>query len=116
MSNYTLSNLVDRIYTAEQELLRCQDAVAVVVDKLAVLDADIEAEIAGNSDFRNDQQRKAAKLEAQRDNLYVVQKNCLMEAKKKVTKAEIELNYWRNLFSAKKLEARLEILRLEAVA
>jgi hypothetical protein len=116
MSNFSLSALVDRIYTAEQELLKSQDGVAVVVDQLAFLDAEIEAAIASNPELKNDQQRKAAKLEAQRDNYYVEFKNSLISAKKNVAKAEIELNYWRNLFSAKKLEARLEIYRLEAVA
>jgi hypothetical protein len=116
MSNFSLSALVDRIYTAEQELLKYQDGVAVVVDQLAFLDAEIEVAIASNAELKNDQQRKAAKLEAQRDNYYVELKNSLIRAKKKVATAEIEVNYWRNLFSAKKLEARLEVYRLESVA
>ena len=116
MKNNSLSSLVDRIYTAEQELLKYQDGVAIIVDQLAFLDSEIEATIAGNTDLKNDQQRKAAKLEAQRDNYYVEQKNSLIRAKKKVATAEVEVNYWRNLFSAKKLEARLEVYRLESVA
>jgi hypothetical protein len=55
-------------------------------------------------------------LEAQRDNYYVEQKNSLILAKKKVAIAEVEVNYSRNLFSAQKLEARLEVYRLESVA
>lgn len=116
MTSYSLSSLVDRIYTAEQELLKYQDKVAVVVDQLALFDAEIEVAIASNPELKNDQQRKAAKLEAQRDNYYVEHKNSLIRAKKKVSATEIEVNYWRNLFSAKKLEARLEVYRLESVA
>ena len=116
MTNQTLSTLVDSIFTAEQELLKCQDSVTVIADQLAMFDAEIEAAIAANSDLKNDQQRKAAKLEAQRENSYVELKNSLIRAKKKVGKAEIEVNYWRNLFSARKMETRLEISRLDAVA
>ncbi len=113
----TITALVEKIYAAEQELLDRQSEVAVAVDLVAALEAEIETAIAFSNDFKNEQQqRKAAKLDWQAGEKYTQRKNQLQEAKYQVAKTEIELGYWRNLFAVAKLELRLQTSKLEAAA
>jgi hypothetical protein len=45
--NNSLSSLVDRIYTAEQDLLKYQDGVAIVADQLAFLMLRLKRQLRG---------------------------------------------------------------------
>jgi seryl-tRNA synthetase len=104
------------IAKAEETVLAVQEEIAVVADQLACMDADIEKVITHDDTLKNEQQRKAYRIEAQRSEDYVSLQNALKNLKFKLAEQEIELNRIRNEFSVAKLEARLAIAQLEQAA
>jgi hypothetical protein len=104
------------IAKAEADVLSVQTEIAIVVDQLASRDADIEKAIATNEALKNDQQRKAFRIDSQREYDYIALQTDLKDLKFKQAKAEIDLNQLQNEFSVAKLEARLQIAHLEQIA
>ena len=115
-SPFQLSKYPMMIHKAENRVLEIQESIAVVVDQLACHDAEIEKAIAKNESLKNEQQRKAYKLDAQREDDYVGLQTELKDLKFQLADAEIDLNLYRNQFSVAKIEARLEIAQLEQAA
>jgi hypothetical protein len=111
-----LSQYPRAIARAEEVVLNLQEQIAVVADQLACMDAGIEKAIARDESLKNEQQRKACRIEAQRSEDYVILQSELKDLKFQQGEKEIELTRLRNEFSVAKLEARLEIAQLEREA
>lgn len=80
---------------------------------LAALDWQIEQAIAHDPNLKNDQQRKAQRLEQQNTASYLKARENVWEAEAKLEAAQIELTYLRDTFRLEILEARERIARLE---
>jgi len=104
------------IASLEESLLQASLDVEIYSEQLSFMDADIEAAIASDSSLKNDQMRKARRLEMQQDQDYLDSKSRLKDAKLRRERLSIGLNRMRNEFSVAKLEARTAIANLEAVA
>lgn len=100
----------------EEALLKASIDVEVQTELLGFMDGEIEATIANDSSLKNEQMRKAKRLELQQQPDYLQAKVALKEAKEDRDRLQIKLNLLRNQFSVAKLEARLQVAQLEAVA
>ncbi|MEG3440163.1 hypothetical protein V0288_23740 [Pannus brasiliensis CCIBt3594] len=104
------------IATAERDLLNRDQDLDVAIQALAFIESEIERAIAEDPELKNDQQRKAKRLEMQGDRSYTEARDSVKRAKHKKGLAEIKVNKTRNEFIVKKLEFRREIANLEAIA
>lgn len=104
------------IAQAEEALLTAMIDVEVQTELLGFMDGEIELTIASNEGLKNEQQRKAKRLELQQQPDYLQVLLSLKEAKKDRERLQIKLNFLRNEFSVTKLEERKAIASLEAVA
>jgi hypothetical protein len=104
------------IETRERKLLEVDRELDLAIRALAFIESEIERSIATDSELKNDQQRKAKRLELQSEPSYTEARDSVERAKNKKALAEIALNKIRNEFSVKKLETRREIASLEAIA
>lgn len=104
-----------QIASTEKTLLTLNRNIEIQTELLGFLDADIEKDIS-ESLCKNDQQRKARRLELQAEPDYMEAKRKLTEVKEERDRATIKLNQLRNEFSVMKLELRIQIAELEAVA
>jgi hypothetical protein len=111
-----LSQYPKAIASLEETLLQASLNVEIYGEHLSFMDAEIEIEIACDGDLKNDQMRKAKRLELQQQPDYLDAKTRLKDAKVQRERLSIELNQTRNEFSVAKLEARNAIANLEAVA
>jgi hypothetical protein len=100
----------------EEKILVVSREVEIQTELLSFMDGEIETAIASDPQLKNEQQRKAKRLELQQQPDYLAAKSSLKEAKEQQARLAIMLNLLRNQFSAAKLEARLQIAQLEAVA
>jgi hypothetical protein len=104
------------IETAERALLKADRELDLAIQALAFAESEIERAIATDPDLKNDQQRKAKRLDLQGEPSYSESRDSVARAKNKKALAEIKLNKFRNEFTVRKLELRREIANLEASA
>ncbi len=106
----------EAIAEAEKIILNINCQLDICKEQLWFMDAEIEAEIAGNKELKNEQQRKMKRLELQQEPDYLDRKCQLKKIKEQLDRENIKLNLLRNQFTVAKLEARKAIADLEAVA
>ncbi|MDX2242360.1 MAG: hypothetical protein NW224_16875 [Leptolyngbyaceae cyanobacterium bins.302] len=102
------------IAKVQTQILRLDGKIRKAQQELDGYTTDIEQAIATDPDLKNDQQRKAKRLELMRDSKYVVLADALADAVDRRTRLEIELQRHRNEFSVRKLEYRDHIASKEA--
>ena len=100
----------------EAQLLKFNQEVEIQLEILGFLKEDIEMAIAQNKDLKNEQQRKAYRIQQQQQPDYLDITRALKAAKEERDLCQIELNRVKNEFSVTKLETRLHIASLESVA
>lgn len=116
MNQLKLNQYPKAIACLEESLLQASLDIEIYSEQLSFMDADIEAAIASDSSLKNEQMRKARRLEMQQDQDYLDIKSRLKDAKLQRDRHSIQLNLLKNEFSVAKLEARTAIASLEAVA
>ncbi|MBR8831582.1 MAG: hypothetical protein N5P05_003068 [Chroococcopsis gigantea SAG 12.99] len=105
------------IARAEKKLLLCERQLEMEAERLSFLNAEIEKVIFSESrELKNEQQRKARRLELQGEPDYMGAKRELAQAREARDQQTIEVNRLRNEFSVIKLVLRREIAGIEAVA
>lgn len=104
------------IARAAEKHLQASQEVEIQSELLDFLTGEIEAAIADNPNLKNEQQRKAKRLALTQEPDYLAAKIALKQALFKRERLQIRLNLLRNQFAVAKLEARLQIAQLEAVA
>lgn len=102
------------IAKVQQQILRLDAKICKAQQQLDQLTAVIEQTIANDPELKNDQQRKAKRLELMHNPEYTVLVDALAEATERKTRLEIELQLQRNEFSVRKLEYRDYIASKEA--
>jgi len=98
------------------QILRLDRKIRTAQQDLDGYTADIEQAIATDPELKNDQQRKAKRLELMRDTKYTMLVNALADGIERRTRLEIELQLQRSEFSVRKLEYRDHIASKEAAA
>lgn len=105
----TLSEYPDAIADREKQLLRLQRKIRKVTNQLDNLNREFEIEIATNPELKNEQQRKARRLELLSQQSYLDIKEKLDTYLDRRTNIEINLHQVRNRFTVAKLEVRRQI-------
>ena len=108
-----LDNLVNEIYSIEQDLRKAKIELTGLEDSLDLYKFEVEKAIADDTTLKNDNQRKAKRLELQNKPDYSQMITSIVKAKDKINHLEIELNLSNNRFSVAKLRSRHEIANLE---
>lgn len=108
-----LDNLVNEIYSIEQDLRKAKIELTGLEDSLDLYKFEVEKAIASDDTLKNDNQRKAKRLELQNKPDYSQMIANIVKAKDKINHLEIELNLSNNRFSVAKLRSRHEIANLE---
>lgn len=108
-----LDNLVNEIYSIEQDLRKAKIELTGLEDSLDLYKFEVEKAIASDDTLKNDNQRKAKRLELQNKPDYSQMIANILKAKDKINHLEIELNLSNNRFSVAKLRSRHEIANLE---
>jgi len=116
MTTLQLKQFPNKIAKAETKILNLESEIAIYKENLSFMDGEIELAIASNKELKNEQHRKTRRLELRQQPDYLQAKAALTEANEKRSKAQIDLNLLRNQFSVAKLETRVAIANLEAVA
>ena len=111
-----LNEYPQAIALLEEKILVVTREVEIQTELLSFMDGEIETAIAFDSQLKNEQHRKAKRLEIQQQPDYLAAKSSLKAAKEQQVRLAIKLNLLRNQFSVARLEARLQIASLEAVA
>jgi hypothetical protein len=111
-----LTEYPSKIATKARDLRRDQDGLLILRDALSTLQAEIEMAIAIDAELKNDTQRKAKRLELQRQSHYVQMLSEVRETEFKCDMAAIVLQRLRDEFSVMKLMLRRECAELEAAA
>ena len=107
-----LDNLVNEIYSIEQDLRKAKIELTGLEDSLDLYKFEVEKAIASDYTLKNDNQRKAKRLELQNKPDYSQMIANILKAKDKINHLEIELNLSNNRFSVAKLRSRHEIANL----
>jgi hypothetical protein len=107
-----LDNLVNEIYSFEQDLRKAKIELTGLEDSLDLYKFEVEKAIASDDTLKNDNQRKAKRLELQNKPDYSQMIANILKAKDKINHLEIELNLSNNRFSVAKLRSRHEIANL----
>ena len=107
-----LDNLVNEIYSIEQDLRKAKIELTGLEDSLDLYKFEVEKAIASDDTLKNDNQRKAKRLELQNKPDYSQMIANILKAKDKINHIEIELNLSNNRFSVAKLRSRHEIANL----
>ena len=107
-----LDNLVNEIYSIEQDLRKAKIELTGLEDSLDLYKFEVEKAIASDDTLKNDNQRKAKRLELQNKPDYSQMIANILKAKDKINHLEIELNLSNNRFSVAKLRSRFEIANL----
>ena len=105
-------NLVNKIYSLEQDLRTAKIELACLEDSMDLYKFEVEKAIASDDTLKNDNQRKAKRLELQNKPDYSQMITSIVKAKDKINHLEIELNLSNNRFSVAKLRSRHEIANL----
>ena len=112
-----LSTFPDAIATAQTNLLKLGRELAIARNALIIEEAEIDKAIAFSSDFKNDSQRKAAKVQMLQESSKYQELSALFESiNEKYQLADIDLQLVKNNFTVAKLEARDRIAKLETLA
>ncbi len=98
----------------QSRILRLDRRIRKAQKQLDQLTADIELAIANNLDLKNDQQRRAKRLELMQAPEFVVLAEAVAEGADRRTRLEIQLGLLRNEFSVLKLQFRDHIASKEA--
>ena len=104
------------IASVEEKLLKLNQEIAIENQLISFLDAELEKAIANDKELKNEQQRKTKRLELQQQPDYLEVKRKLTQVKEERDRQLIQLNQLRSEFSVMKLEVRMQIANLEAVA
>jgi hypothetical protein len=104
------------IASVEEKLLHLNREVEIQTQLLGFLAGEIEKNIADDKSLKNDQHRKAKRLELQQQPDYLQIWNSFKQAKEDRDCALIKLNQLRNEFSVMKLEVRMMVAQLEVAA
>ena len=107
-----LDNLVNEIYSIEQDLRKAKIELTGLEDSLDLYKFEVEKAIASDDTLKNDNQRKAKRLELHNKPDYSQMIANILKAKDKINHLEIELNLSNNRFSVAKLRSRHEIANL----
>jgi hypothetical protein len=107
-----LDNLVNEIYSIEQDLRKAKIELTGLEDSLDLYKFEVEKAIASDDTLKNDNQRKAKRLELQNKPDYSQMISNILKSKDKINHLEIELNLSNNRFSVAKLRSRHEIANL----
>jgi hypothetical protein len=107
-----LDNLVNEIYSIEQDLRKAKIELTGLEDSLDLYKFEVEKAIASDDTLKNDNQRKAKRLELQNKPDYSQMIANILKSKDKINHLEIELNLSNNRFSVAKLRSRHEIANL----
>lgn len=102
------------IHKVQLQILRLDRKIRKAQQELDRLTAAIEQAIASDPELKNDQQRKAKRLELMQAPDYTVLTEALTEASERKTRLEIDLQLKRNEFAVRKLEFRDYIASKEA--
>jgi hypothetical protein len=94
-----LDNLVNEIYSIEQDLRKAKIELTGLEDSLDLYKFEVEKAIADDATLKNDNQRKAKRLELQNKPDYSQMITSIVKAKDKINHLEIELNLSNNRFS-----------------
>ena len=100
----------------QRQFLRSEQHIRRLQDILNRLTAEIDTEIAFDSELRNDAQRKAKRLEMMASPDYRRAVTNLLTAQDERAEIEIDLNLLRNQFSVLKLQLRDAIASRELQA
>lgn len=111
-----LNQYPQAIAKVEESLLNTTLDLECWQEELYFLNGEIELAIACDADLKNEQMRKAKRLELQQQPDYLQIKNKVKEAKINRDRLQIQVDLLRNQFSVAKLEARLRAASLEAAA
>lgn len=110
-----LAEYPQAIASLQFQILDFDQHIITLTESVKVFEAEIDKEIAFDSNLKNDAQRKARRIELQQtDGDYYSASRQLLEAKSKRDLLQIQLELLRNQFSLLKLEKREAIARLEA--
>lgn len=104
------------IHDLQMKIWRLDSKIVQAQRDLDIYTANIEQAIATDPELKNDQQRKAKRLELMQDSKYVVLSDALTDGTRRRSKLEIELQLKRNEFSVRKLEYRDHIATKEVAA
>jgi hypothetical protein len=107
-----LEKLVNEIYSIEKDLRTAKIELAGLEDSMDLYKFEVEKAIASDDTLKNDNQRKAKRLELQNKPDYSQMIANILKAKDKINHLEIELNLSNNRFSVAKLRSRHEIANL----
>ena len=107
-----LDNLVNEIYSIEQDLRKAKIELTGLEDSLDLYKFEVEKAIASDDTLKNDNQRKAKRLELQNKPDYSQMIANILKSKDKINHLEIELNLSNNRFSVAKLRSRNEIANM----
>jgi hypothetical protein len=97
----------------QRSLLREEQHVRRLQEVVNRLTAEVDAQIAFDTELRNDAQRKARRIELMRSPDYQRAITNLLTAQDRHAEIEIDLNLLRNQFSVLKLEMREAIATRE---
>lgn len=112
-----LSSFPHAIATAQQKLLNIGRNITIIRNHLLLEENSIDQAIAFSSDFKNDSQRKTAKIQMLNEsNLYQSMTKQLADLTEQYNRADINLQLVKNNFTVAKLEARERIAKLETLA
>jgi multidrug resistance efflux pump len=112
-------NLADyplAIAKLERRLLRTSKSIRRCQSHLEQLHTAIEQAIAADLDLKNEQQRKAKRLELLNGNDYLSAQRILQTYSDSRASLEINLSLLRNQFTVAKLEIRQAVAQAEAIA
>lgn len=111
-----LAKLPNEIAKAAKEARLLSDQLLILKDSLAMIDAENAAAIVADGELKNDQARRAKKLELERDPDYVDLLTQIREMSRLIDLRTIEHQRLRDEFSATKLMAQLDISRFDLAA
>ncbi len=110
---YTLEQYPRAIKLQQIKLHDLESDLRHEQDLKAMLDAHFEKKIAENKDLKNEQQRKAKRLELREEKDYLAKIHKIASIENEIAKERIELEYLRNCFSVFRLNKRMVIAELE---
>jgi hypothetical protein len=112
-----LSEYPEVIARLQYQILDLDQLIISLAESVKIFEAEIDKQIAFDSNLKNDAQRKARRIELQQtDGDYYTASRQLLETKSKRDLLQIQLELVKNQFSVLKLEKREAIARAEAMA
>lgn len=111
-----LSTFPHAIATAQTKLIKLTRELAIARNALTIEEAEIDKAIAFSSDFKNDSQRKAAKVQMLQESAKYQELSALFDSiNEKYQLADINLQLIKNNFAIGKLEMRERIADKESL-